>query len=193
MKFLFTISLICLFTINANSQLTEGIWLLGGTASLYSTKNTYSTDVANQTSDNLQIGVAPSVGYFIADKFALGLSSTYTKSKVEVTSVGGLYTNENRFDFGPFARYYFLNIDKQYNLLADINYQYGLYWFTPRKGDRHTLSASIGTVVFFNSSVGFELLFGYYSQKESINDQIRTAYEKKGLLMTIGFKFHLEK
>jgi hypothetical protein len=193
MKFYITISLICLFTNNANGQLTEGIWLLGGTGSFYSIKNTYSSDIINQTSDVSNLSVAPSAGYFISDKFALGLLSTYSKSKGQVLSAGGGYTNENRLDFGPFARYYFLNMENQYNLLTDINYQYGLYWFTPRKGNRHTFSASVGTVLFFNSSVGLELLLGYYSLKESIDDEINTINKMNGLQMTIGFKFHLER
>lgn len=141
----------------------------------------------------VRLGISPSVGYFLADKFAVGLRPSYTKTKSQIDSPGGGNTNENRLDVGPFARYYFLAEEKQFNVLADVSYQYGFYWFMPTKGNRNTFSASAGTVVFFNSSVGLELLIGYYTQKETINDAFKTINEQKGLQMTIGFQFHLEK
>jgi hypothetical protein len=193
MKYSFTVSFFLLFSLVGKSQLTKGNWIAGGTASFYSTKNQYSSSVANQTSDVVRLGISPSVGYFLADKFVLGLRPSYTKTKAQVTTTSGLTTNENRLDVGPFARYYFLESEKQFNVLADVSYQYGFYWFTPTKGNRNTFSASAGTVVFFNSSVGLELLLGYYSQKENINDAFKTINEQKGLQMTIGFQFHLEK
>jgi hypothetical protein len=192
MKHYFTFFIFLLLSSVSKSQLTKGIWIAGGSGSFYSTENKYSSTVANQTSDVVRLSINPGVGNFVADKFAIGLRPGYTKTKAQVTSLSGLTTNENRFDIGPFARYYFLQADKQFNLLTDISYQYGFYWFTPTKGNRNTFSASAGTVVFFNSSVGLELLFGYYTQKETINDGIRTINEQKGLQMTIGFQFHLE-
>ncbi|HSR37582.1 MAG TPA: hypothetical protein VLL95_01610 [Phnomibacter sp.] len=192
MKYYFPFCLFLLFSIVARSQLTKGTWIAGGAASFYSTQNKYASNIANQTSDVLRLSINPSIGYFLADKFAIGLRPNYTKNKAQVTSTSGLATNENRFDIGPFARYYFLQAEKQFNLLADISYQYGVYWFKPTKGNRNTFSASAGTVVFFNSSVGLELLLGYYTQKETINDAVKTINEQKGLQMTIGFQFHLE-
>jgi hypothetical protein len=129
----------------------------------------------------------------LADKFVLGLRPGYTKNKAQVTTTSGGNTNENRLDVGPFVRYYFLKPDKQFNVLTDVSYQYGFYWFTPTKGNRHTFSASAGTVVFFNSSVSLELLLGYYTQKENIDDAFKAKNEQKGLQMTVGFQFHLIK
>ena len=180
-----------LFT--AQGQLTKGIWLVGGTGGFSSTKNTYSSSAATQTSDVVNLKLSPNIGYFLLDKFAVGLRPSFAKTKAQVTTVSGLSTNENRLDFGPFARYYFLDAEKQFNILADATYQYGFYWFTPTKGNRNTFSASGGTVVFFNSSVGLELLIGYYWRKEKINDAFKTTNEEKGLQMTIGFQFYLEK
>lgn len=192
MKHYFTCFFFLLLSLVSKSQLTKGIWIAGGTASFYATQNKYSSTVANQTSDVVRLSINPSVGYFVADKFAIGLRPGYTKTKSQVNTSGGGNTNENRLDIGPFARYYLLQADKQFNILADISYQFGFYWFTPTKGSRNTFSASAGTVVFFNSSVGLELLLGYYTQKERINDGINTINKQNGLQMTIGFQFHLE-
>jgi len=108
---------------------------------------------------------------------------------------GGLTSNVSRFEFGPFARFYFLPADNQYNILADVSYQYGIYYSKPTKGKINTLSASAGTVVFFNSSVGLEFLLGYYSRKEVI--PLTTSGEnitkQKGFQISVGFQIHLEK
>lgn len=176
---------------SAHSQLTKGIWLAGGTGSFSSMKNAYSTPTYSQNSDVIDIAVSPNIGYFVADKFPLGLKLSYSKNKAQVTTSSGLYTNVNRFEFGPFARYYFLKADDRYNLLAEVSYQYGIYRFTPDKGNINTFSAAAGPVLFFNSSVGLEFLIGYYRRNEVVNDSYKT--EQKGLQMSIGFQIHLEK
>lgn len=181
------------FCLTAQSQLTEGIWLVGGTGSFSSTQNTYSSSAATQSSEVVNLNLSPNIGYFLLDKFAIGIRPSFAKIKSHITSVNGGNTNENRLDFGPFARYYFLEAEKQFNILTDASYQYGFYWFTPTKGHRNTFSASAGSVVFFNSSVGLELLIGYYWRKEEINDAFKTINEENGLQMTIGFQFNLEK
>lgn len=180
--------------LNANSQLTKGNWLLGGNGSLYSGKNTFTSTVNSIEVEAINISINPSIGYFLSDKLVLGIRPGFTKNKAELIPIGtGANTNENRLNFGPFARYYFLNTDKQFNLLADISYQYGLYWFTPTKGNRHTFSASAGTVVFFNSSIGLEFLIGYHSEKESRKDGISSISKQQGLQMIVGFQLYLEK
>jgi outer membrane protein W len=191
-KFLFFY--VCVFVVSVSSaQLTKGNWLVGGAASFYSTKYTYSSGTTSFSSNDLKITATPSIGYFLSDKFSTGLRLSYTKTKSIATTPSGGNTNENRLNFGPFARYYFLKTNKSFNLLTDVGYQYGLYWFTPTTGNRSMFSASVGTVVFFNSSVGLEFLVGYYSQREAIKSALEYKNEDKGLQMSIGLQFHLEK
>lgn len=191
LKYFFALSILLMLSNTCTSQLDKGVWLVGGTGSFYSTKNSYTSTVATFNADAIRIGLNPSIGYVLTDKFAVGLRPGYTKTKSTVTTPSGGNTNENRLDIGPFLRYYFLEKQKQFNVLADISYQYGFYWFTPNKGNRNTFSVSTGTVVFFNSSIGLELLIGYYSQNETIKDGISTRNEQRGLQMMIGFQFHL--
>jgi len=180
-------------TFQSFGQLANGNWLVGGTGNFLSSKNTYTSPTFSSSSDRVDIKISPNIGYFIIDKFAAGLRSSYTKSKGVVNGPGGLNTNENRFEIGPFVRYYFLDAQKSYNVLTDLSYQHGFYWFTPTKGNINTFSASAGSVIYFNSSVGLEFLLGYYSRKEVIRQNGDIINQQKGFQVGIGFQIHLEK
>ncbi|HET8829985.1 MAG TPA: hypothetical protein VFM79_11625, partial [Pelobium sp.] len=59
-----------------------------------------------------------------------------------------------------------MNKEKSYNLLTDISYQLGNLKLTNNSGTRKSFSAMAGSVIYFNSSVGLELLMGYKAQRE---------------------------
>jgi hypothetical protein len=193
MRYISSFLILSVFFSNVQAQLSKGTWLLGGTANLSVTRNSYSSTVINSTWDEVNIKILPSIGYFLADKFSVGFRPGYTKIKAETAGPGGGNTNENRLDFGLFTRYYFINADKSFNVLSDVGYQYGTYWFTPTKGTRHNFSASAGIAAFFNTSVAVEMLIGYYIQTEKRRDPENALIEYRGLQMSIGFLFHLEK
>lgn len=193
MKQLLTGVTFLLFSFTAKCQLDKGIWLVGGTGNFLSSKNTYTSSAYSQTSDRIDIKISPDIGYFVIDKLAVGLRPSFSKYKDQVNSTGGGYSNVNRFEIGPFIRYYFLKTDNPYNILTDISYQYGSYWFKPTKGNINTFSASAGSVIYFNTSVGLELLMGYYSRKEVIQQNGDNITKQKGFQIGIGFQIHLEK
>ena len=194
MKILLTIFIILFLSIDATSQIDKKTWLVGGTSSFLSYKNTYTSPTFSYTSDRVEIKISPNIGYFPVNKLGIGLRPSYSKYKDVVNGNGGVNSNDNRFELGPFIRYYFLSAEKRYNILTDMCYQYGIYWFKPVKGNINTFSASAGTVVFFNSSVGLEFLLGYYSRNEVI--PLSTGGENvenyKGFQIGIGFQIHLE-
>lgn len=175
------------------SQLDKGTWLVGGTGNLLSSKNEYTSPNYSSSSDKLTINVSPNIGFFVADKFTLGLKANYSKYKEQINGSGGGNSNINRFSFGPFARYYILEKDKPYNILSEITYQYGLYSFKPTNGNSNTFNALIGPVVYFNSSVALEFLLGYYSTKEVIRQNGDFTTKQSGFQISVGFQFHLEK
>jgi hypothetical protein len=191
MKKIFISILVLFFSVSAKSQLMKGNWLVGGSGNFASSKNTYSNINFNQTSDVIDIKISPNIGYFLVNSFALGLRPSFIKNKAKVTSPGGLYTNVTRFEIGPYARYYFLNEKKQFNLLADVAYQFGIYRFKPDKGNIKTFSAFVGPVIYFNSVVGLEFLLGYYNRREVVSSSYET--EQKSFQISIGFQIHLEK
>jgi len=192
MKITLTLITFLFFVFTAKSQLDKGVWLVGGTGNLLSSKYEYNSPTLSYTSDRLDIGIAPNVGYFIADKLALGIRLNYTKYKDQVNGAGGGYTNVNRFSFGPLARYYVLNKENRYNLLTEVNYQYGLYSFKPTKGNSNTFNALVGPVIYFNTSVGLEFLLGYYSTTETIKQSGDNITKQSGFQISLGFQIHLE-
>lgn len=168
-----------LFTISANSQITKGNWMVGGDAS-YNNSKVFDTNNEIIGSGN-SIRIFPNIGYFIIDKFALGLNGNfnYGKSNGSPSNVG--------YGGGPFARYYFLKPEKRINLLAEANYNYyssKTQGFDSSNGSNYRFKA--GPVIYFNSSVGLEMSLNYISEKSS-------NFTSKYFTVGFGFQIHLEK
>jgi hypothetical protein len=197
MKQVFLILSVCFFSFNSYSQLTKNNWLLGGSGSFYSFNETYTSPTNNTKAKYTNIDFASSFGYFIIDKLAAGLRPTFSSFKGKVTSTGGLVTNTNKLAVGPFIRYYFLEAEKPFNVLTDISYQIGINRYAPplkEKGKYNTLSIMAGTEIFFNTSVGLEILLGYKERTETIDNSLSMYKDtRKGFQASIGFTLHLEK
>lgn len=195
MKHYFFLFAALTFTINSFGQLDKKTWLVGGSGNLYSYNEDYSYPTISGTAKYTSIELSGSIGYFLADKLTLGIRpylSTYKGS-----SSGGGSANDLKIAVGPFARYYFLKEDKQFNLLVDGSYQFGInqaYNGDKPKGKFNTFSLMTGVEVFFNSSVGLEFLLGYKNQLTTFdNSPSAFSSNRKGLQTSIGFHFHLEK
>jgi len=194
MKRNFLLFCMTVFFVSASyAQITKGNWLVGGSGSLRSTNTTNSSPNTSTSSKRLDITISPSIGNFIMDKFALGLKAGYNKYKEEGSGSNGLSTNTNRYSFGPFARYYFLEKEKHYNILLESSYQFGIYSFGATKGNSSLFNTSIGPVIYFNSSIGLEFLFGYYNFKETIRQSGDFVSKQNGIQMSLGLQVHLDK
>lgn len=187
------------FLLTTNSiwgQLTKGHWLVGGSAYLNSYKNEIFSNSYNENGKYTQINLSPNVGYFFADRFALGLKTTFTSLKGEFTVAGGNGrggTDTRRYLFGAFGRYYFLEEAKQTNLLVEASYQAGIVRGTnDTKGNLNNFSISAGPVIYFNPSVGVEFLLGYVTNSEKFTSQVLNE-NKKGFQLSIGLQIHLIK
>lgn len=175
-KLLITIALLSFVTTNA--QITNGNWMVGGNAYFDNSnaKNSNGEEIQSST----QIIVQPNIGYFFFDKFASGLSASYGYGKTK----GG--NSNSGFSVGPFVRYYFLNTEKNINFLIEANYYYGKDF---NKSDFVTnYGFKTGPVIYFNSSVGLELLAKYVHAFYS-SDSFTTNSFQIGL----GLQIHLEK
>lgn len=191
MKSTLPILFFILLSIPAKAQLNKGIWLAGGNGKFYSYNSEYSSGSYDNEAKYTQIDVSPSIGYFAADKLAFGIKPTFSSIKGRVTSLGGGYTNVQRYWIGPFARYYLLNASNNYNIVTDLSYQYGLVNGSGLKGKLSTFSALLGPVIYFNTSVGLEFLLGYSYTKEDVEQANREI--RKGFQIGLGFQIHLEK
>lgn len=190
MKKLFVSLSLITFSLAAQSQITQGNWLAGGTGKFYSYTSAYSSATYSNEASYTQIDLSPNVGYFVVDNLAFGIRPTFSSIKGKVTTTGGLSTNVQRYWIGPFGRYYFLEPDKQFNILTDISYQYGFFGGIS-KGKLGTFSALAGPVAYFNSSVGLEFLLGYSYSKEDVEGYQKET--RKGFQIAVGFQIHLEK
>jgi hypothetical protein len=168
-----------LFTISASSQITKGNWMVGGDANYTNSKVVNTNDEIIGSANSIRI--FPNIGYFIYDKFALGINGlfNYGKDNGSDSSIG--------FGAGPFARYYFLNTENRINLLAEANYSY----YSSRTNGFVTDSGSsyrfkTGPVIYFNSSVAMEMSIIYLSEKTS-------NFTAKYFTVGLGFQIHLEK
>lgn len=175
-KLLFIVTL--LFTVSANAQITKGNWMVGGDASFNNSK------VINDENEIIGSGngirIFPNIGYFLIDKFAIGINGNFNYGKTSGAS------SNTSFGGGPFARYYFLKPEKRVNVFAEANYN---YYTSYSQGNATTNSSSYrfkaGPVIYFNSSVGLELTLNYSSEKFS--------YTSKYFTVGFGFQIHLEK
>ncbi len=196
MKKLFLLLILTTAYSMAQCQLNKGIWLVGGSGSFYSYNRDYQIPPNSVQYKQIDASLSPSIGYFIINKFVLGLRPSFTWSKSEGVSstgnVSGGKGNNSWLELGPFARWYFLQKDKNYNIAGDASYHYGIQSnFGLETGHGNTFKFLIGPEFYFNSSIGIELLLGYNYRKENYNDGTSNLY--KGFLTTIGFQLHLEK
>lgn len=180
-KLLFITALFSFVT--SNAQITKGNWMVGGTGNFESNNIETNIKSSNSTSTQTDKGLLlqPNVGYFLFDKFAVGLSPNLSIS----------YTNENktttRYAFGGFARYYLLKPEKIINIVTQIEY---LYSPAQSNGSVENLGFKAGPALFFNESVALELTLNY---KITNFDSDFSSSKWKTFNIGIGFQIHLKK
>jgi hypothetical protein len=173
---------------HADSQITKGNWMVGGNASFVFSK----ASSGGSDSKTINLRLAPNIGYFFMDKFAGGVRLTYNRDHIKYRQINTNFSTFENYSIGPFARYYFLDVDRQYNILMEGSYQFGndKTKTTNYTGNNSTniISLSAGPVIYFNSSVGIEFLLNYSSIGSS-------GYKGRGdsFGTGIGLQIHLEK
>lgn len=195
MKKSFFFFLAIFFTTHPFAQLTKGHWLVGGSGKFYSYKNEIISNVSTENGKYTQIDLSPNIGYFLADKLAFGLKTTISSIKGDFTVVGGGRggSSSQRYLFGAFGRYYFLEEAKQTNILVEASYQAGIIrGLNDTKGNLNNFSISAGPVIYFNPSVGIEFLLGYVTNSEKYTSQLLSE-NKNGFQFSIGLQIHLIK
>ena len=197
MKHLFLFTAFVLITISANCQIDKKYWLVGGTGSFFSYNDDFTTAGQPTVSGKLtDINLSANVGYFLFDKFAAGVKPGINSVKSRGLNTASAGTKSVAIFIGPFARYYFLDKEKQFNIFLDGAYQFGSHSNFEGEGIFRSASVMTGTELFFNSSVGIEFMLGYLYHKKSIDDAQSGFYFnniKSGFNVTVGFQIHLIK
>jgi hypothetical protein len=109
MKKLFALSFLILpFAVSA--QFAKGNIFLGGTLSATSQKfdNSASTNQTSSTQTNNNFGIAPSVGFFLSEKIAIGAAISYASQQIDYTQSNGFdnKTRLNSIGINPYFRIY---------------------------------------------------------------------------------------
>jgi len=173
---LFLIALSFLFTLKA--QITKHNWLVGGNAIFSRQQEKLIGSDIKSTS----IQINPNFGYFIVDKFSVGLRPGFGYLNLKTDTYHNKTTS---WVVGPFVRYYFLSTTNRTNLIAETSYQY----FSSSNGDsQNLLLFSAGPVIFLNQSVGVELTANY-----KVFKTINTEISSKTFFIAIGLQVHLER
>lgn len=189
MKKVFLFALVVLLIKYSSAQLDKHTLLIGGTGLYSSTSLNYP---GNTTIRQTLFNLSPNIGYFVLNKFAVGLKPGYSNSQQK--GLPSTYKDIN-LSIGPFIRYYFLPENKAFNILVDGSWQYtfekeSVYVsseeFTNRRKNQFSIAA--GPVLFLNPSVGLEFLVGY-STSENNADDIKFNTVQLGL----GLQVHLGK
>ena len=184
MKFYTLLFLSFVLTSYSFGQLDKGTYLLGGSGSFYNYNGKFNSSTNNTTSKVTEIKFNLSVGNFLVDKFVVGLRPSFSFNRGKLAT-GSTFGSTTQFIIGPFSRYYFLEKDKQFNILLDAAYLFGTnsYPFANReKGSINELSISSGLEAFFNTTVGVEFLIGYKVRNEEIKGITGYSEKKMGLM-----------
>lgn len=196
------IAVILLFASNTYGQLDKKTWMVGGSGSYrqYNFENDYilqgTSETINYKAKSKNIYANIKIGYFVYDRFVIGLSPSinYFNSKVEISD-SGVFSSS--YSIGPFVRYYFLDKEKILNIFSEASYVTGkINPFNGEeidKGKSNRININIGTEVFFNDSAGIEFLLGYQSLNNKFNNNNQGNVKENGLIFMIGFQLHLEK
>ena len=202
-----SISFFLLFTFNSFGQLNKKTWLVGGTGSFdsYKQNETFIFQGNGESNEILrtikEVEFSPKIGYFIIDKLVLGIGTSFTSEKSDAITITGSFgdssSKSHSFSIGPFARYYFLKKDMPYNILAEGSYQLGSLnngnYSPEQKGKLTNASFFVGPELFFNSSVGIDLLVGYKTSARKMDNPNTPSITKNGFQVAFGLQIHLEK
>jgi hypothetical protein len=171
------------FLFTAKSQITKGNWMIGGNAEFSRTNNT-STSTAFQKVTT--VNISPAVGYFVIDKFAIGIRPGF---EYQYSSTGISGVSNTLFNIGPYARYYFLPTENRINIFSEAMYILQIAKTANSSfGTTSGFKILAGPVVYLNNVIGIEFTLGYSSQ-QTLSKDGRINKLQTG----IGLQIHLEK
>jgi hypothetical protein len=209
------------FGMKANAQTSAGSVLIGGRLSINGSNSTHQNGGSTtKHPGSSSFAILPTVGYFIKDNLALGLSTGVMNSKTTHWQGNGneVTSTSPRFVFAPFARKYFM-FSEMFGLYGEAGFSIisgsnNLSVYSPinnttvvtSTGARgFELGARPGIVFFPSNKFGIEASFGFlgYSSTSSIsknNDQRHvTKNNSYGLNfntatnLQFGFSYYLSR
>jgi len=198
MKNLLTIGVAILFvSFTGFAQQHKGKWLVGGSVDSYSQTNKVTFPSVENT--NGRFSVNPKVGYFFADRWAVGLAPGYSFQSQEDSAQT---TKGRSYNVGAFVRYY-QPVGEKLAIFGELNgVSYGAGNTTrtfrgspvTQKDTYRSLGIGAfirpGIVYFITPKIGLETSFGglslgYYSNKNK--SELRNVFASRSETTSNGF------
>lgn len=206
-KTFYSIAIILLvFASSAFGQLTKGNYFLFGSSNLdFSTnKSKESTDgIYHLTDKGSSFYMSPGAGYFFMDNLVAGLQlylSTYESHGARHGNEGNEYSSFYT-SVGPFARYYFKDIDK-FKPLAQISFGIGSdktkdtypstgigtseSTTTETSDNTFEFALAGGASYFITENVAFDGLLGYRIDRSKDKQNSDMGYKSSGIFLEFG-------
>jgi len=154
------------------AQTEKSTWLLGGAAGFGSTgKDDYKTT---------SFSITPKAGYFAMDNLAIGAGLGFSSFKV------GDDDATTSLSFGPFVRYYFVNLGENAKLFGNANVDFGSQKESGTSIGTTQWGIAAGPAIFLNKNTALEMTLGYSSFKLNGDDEGINSFG-----VAIGFQIHL--
>lgn len=197
-KLLFVSILIC-SSFNAIAQTEEGEtkptdkghFIVDGSV-FFSINNSKSEqDGFNTESKTFGFGISPKAAYFIVDRLALGLETSFNYTDNEFTNTDGdkSSSNSTAISVGPFFRYYLMNgVFGQASLgFGTSNSESNGF---ENKSDFFRYQLGVGYAIFLNQHISLEPIISYQYSKNT-NDQSTFETTNNGFTLGAGFTIYL--
>lgn len=187
---------ICLNVLITNAQTEKGKILItsGSNISVIFGNNNFEYDGKEiKKTTTKQITFEPSIGVFIINNLAVGLSIPldYTKNTAD-----NLSTNESSYGLAPFLRYYFTDSKVKPYVNIDIGYLIAKTKSNVGKDSNDTFGGiiadgGIGISAFFSDKVAFDtqLIYGFSKMTYNGDTDLKLKTNAIGLIIGITLTF----
>lgn len=194
---------------STNAQVTDqGNFIFGSSIGFSSAESNTERDINGQVTEtrgstSSQFNIAPSIGVFLANEFAVGIGFNYTFNSVDEPNDDR--DTDSDFLFGPFARYYvLLGGDKAFFLEANLGFGSSRNE-VDIAGQEETLSNNVfavgigpGFTIFSDDAVGIEAIFKYnYARSNteltSMNDNYDITTITNQFDISVGFQVYFSR
>ena len=215
MILVFLVALSSVLTVRAQA-FNQGNFMMGGTLGFSAAESSTDvesegTNISSEGARTTQFNIAPAVGYFLLDRWALGIGLDYTLNRVREPvdvndpTAGFDKSYDSDLLFGPFTRYYFpVGKEKAFFLEATMGFGSSENQVavdgTPQTVSNDVIAFGFGPgfTILSSDAVGIEAQLKYNwarSNAELVFDEINTSTQTytNQIDSSIGFQVYFAR
>ncbi len=187
-KILLTVLIVTGWAISSIAQTQKGKVFISGSSDLSLSSTTMTLEYDGEElgdADMSSFSFTPTVGYFVADGLALGLSLNIDNSKQDDITTNSLL-------IGPIARYYIGSSNVKPFIQA------GYYFGSQTEEDdveeieakASAWDVGAGAAVFINDFASFDFSLGYGGGSFTNKEDEKNKLKVKGIAVSVGFSLY---